>query len=215
MKTNKKLAIIGAGGHAKVVLDTALLMNRWTEIVFLDDFSDGINEFMGFPLLGGSSLLGNEIQPDEYEIALAVGNNAARAQLFERTEQNGFVLPCIVHPNATASRFAEIGAGSVLFAQSAVNAGAFVGKGAIINTGATVDHDCVLGDFVHISPGAHLAGSTQVGDLSWLGIGSATRQGSIIGSGCIIGAGATVIQNIPDGCTAFGTPAQPLEKSSC
>ncbi|WP_373755390.1 acetyltransferase [Neisseria sp.] len=205
---NKKLAIIGAGGHAKVVLDTALLMNRWTSIVFLDDFHNGKTEFMGFPLLGSCNLLGLHIKPDEYDIALGLGGNDIRARRLIEAEQLGFRLPCIVHPTAVVSRFAEIGAGTVLFAHSAVNAGATVGKGVIINTSATIDHDCELADFVHISPGVHLAGNTRVGTFSWLGIGSCTRQGTVIGAGCTVGAGSAIVKDIPDGVTAVGVPAR-------
>lgn len=205
---NKKLAIIGAGGHAKVLLDAALLMNRWTSAVFLDDFHNGRTEFMGFPLLGGCGLLGSQIMPEEYDVALGLGANTVRAQRFAEAERLGFRLPCIIHPTAVVSRFAEIGAGTVLFAHSAVNAGAAVGKGVIVNTSATIDHDCQLADFVHISPGAHLAGNTRVGAFSWLGIGSCTRQGTEIGAGCTVGAGSAVVKDIPDGTTAVGVPAK-------
>ena len=207
---NKKLAIIGAGGHAKVVLETALLMQHWESIVFIDDNHKDKTEFMGFPLLGTSNLLGKTVTPQEYDIALGIGDNSTRAQQFTKTEQLGFSFPVIVHPTAFVSRFASIGAGSVLFAQTAVNAGAVIGKAAIINTSASVDHDCILDDFVHISPGANLAGNTRVGTHSWMGIGCCTRQGSSIGKDCIIGAGSAVIKDIPDGTTAVGIPAKIL-----
>ena len=159
---NKKLAIIGAGGHAKVVLETALLMQHWESIVFIDDNHKDKTEFMGFPLLGTSNLLGKTVTPQEYDIALGIGDNSARAQQFTEIEQLGFSFPVIVHPTAFVSRFASIGAGSVLFAQTAVNAGAVIGKAAIINTSASVDHDCILDDFVHISPGANLAAAMSL-----------------------------------------------------
>lgn len=117
---------------------------------------------MGFPLLGTSNLLGKTVTPQEYDIALGIGDNSARAQQFTEIEQLGFSFPVIVHPTAFVSRFASIGAGSVLFAQTAVNAGTVIGKAAIINTSASVDHDCILDDFVHISPGANLAGNNGV-----------------------------------------------------
>ena len=205
-----KLAIVGAGGHAKVVLDAALLMNRWHDIVFLDDAAQG--ELLGYPILGNSHLLGTRLLPSEYDVVIAIGNNVIRAQHLQRAEQLGFALPTILHPTATLSRFAQLQQGSVVFAHAVVNASAQVGKGAIINTAATIDHDCILGDYVHISPAAHLGGNTRVGDYSWLGIGCSTRHGSTIGSHCLIGAGATVIQAIANHTTAIGTPAQPLQK---
>lgn len=208
----KKLVILGAGGHAKVVMDAALLMQRWSEIVFLDDSNQGQTEFMGAPLLGDRSLLGTALQPKDYDVAVAIGNNAIRGEVFGLAAGLGFSFPVIRHPSAVVSEMAEIGEGSVLFANTVINPAVRIGKGAIINTSASVDHDSLLGDFVHVSPGARLAGSTRVGDFSWMGIGSCTREGSTIGSHCIIGAGAVVVSDIPDGITAVGIPAKKLAK---
>lgn len=80
--------------------------------------------------------------------------------------------------------------------------------GAIINTGASVDHDCSLGDAVHVSPGAHLAGEVCLGDRSWMGIGSSVRQMVKIGCDVMVGAGAAVVADIPDACLAIGVPAR-------
>lgn len=209
---NKKLAIIGAGGHAKVVLDAALLMKQWEEIVFLDDFHNGRSEFMGFRLAGACALLGQALQPDVYDVALGIGSNNARAKYFETADKAGFTMPCIVHPSAVVSRFATLGRASVVFANAVINAGAKIGNGVIINTSASVDHDCILDDFVHISPGAHLAGNTHVGACSWMGIGSVSRQGAKIGTASMVGAGAAVIQDIASGVVAVGIPAKDFTK---
>lgn len=205
-----KLVIVGAGGHAKVVLDTALLMNCWQTIVLLDDAAQG--ELFGYPILGNCHLLGTRLLPDEYDVVVAIGNNRIRAQHLQRATQLGFTLPNIIHPTATISRFAQLQQGCVIFAHAVINAAAQLGMGTIINTAAIVEHDCILGHFTHISPAAHLGGNTYVGDYSWLGIGCNTRQGSIIGKHCIIGAGATVIQPIADHTTAIGVPAKPLQR---
>lgn len=209
---NKKLAIIGAGGHAKVVLDAALLMKKWEEILFLDDFHQGRSEFMGFKLAGGCGLLEQALPPSEYDVALGIGSNHARAKYFETAEKAGFAMPCIVHPSAVVSRFADLGRATVVFANAVINAGAKIGNGVIINTASSVDHDCILGDFVHISPGAHLAGNTHIGAYSWMGIGSVTRQGAKIGTASMVGAGAAVIQDIASGVTAVGIPAKNFTK---
>ena len=97
-----------------------------------------------------------------------------------------------------------------MFAQAVVQPGSRLGEGCIVNTAATVDHDCTLGAFVHISPGAHLAGGTQVGEDSWIGIGACTRQQVRIGSGVTVGAGAAVVGDVADGLTVAGVPARVL-----
>ncbi|WP_305082575.1 NeuD/PglB/VioB family sugar acetyltransferase [Neisseria lisongii] len=206
----RKLVIVGAGGHGKVVADTARLSGQWQGVYFVDDRADRPSEILGFPVLGDSSLLGNEILPQEFDAAVAVGDNAARAAVYQKLHSLGFALPAIIHPTAFVSPLSRIGAGTVVFAQAAVNAGAATGCGCIINTAASIDHDCRLGDFVHISPGAHLAGQTEVGNLSWFGIGSCSRQAVSVGQAVTVGAGAVVINDFSDGLTVVGNPAKPL-----
>lgn len=208
--TPSKLLIIGAGGHGKVVADTALAMKQWTQIAFLDDAPNPPAQILDFAVLGSSSLLGKTLMPSEYQIAIAIGNNLARANIFNQIQQIGFESPIIIHPSAVVSRFAQIGAGSVIFAQAVIQAASQIGRGVIINTAATIDHDCIIGDFAHISPAAHLAGGTQVGEQSWLGINSCTKQFIKIGKNVIVGAGGVVVKNISDGITVVGNPASEL-----
>ncbi|MDO4879266.1 MAG: acetyltransferase [Neisseria sp.] len=209
--TRKKLAIVGAGGHGKVVAATALAAALWTEIVFVDDEAEG--EILGLPVSGCTGLLGMSILPAEYDLAVAVGNNAARERLCRRFAALGFALPAVVHPSTVIAPDVEIGAGCVVFAQAVIQPCCRIGDGAIINTAATVDHDCVLGGFVHVSPGAHLAGGTQVGGGSWIGIGACTRQLIRIGTNVVVGAGAAVVSDVADGLTVVGNPAKPLRGS--
>ena len=211
-KTHKKLAIIGAGGHGKVVAATALAAARWTEIVFLDDEAEG--EILGLPVIGCTGLAGMGVLPAEYDLAVAVGGNAVRERLCRRFAALGFTLPVIIHPTAVIAPAVEIGAGSVIFAQAVIQPCCRIGDGAIVNTAATIDHDCILGGFVHISPGAHLAGGTQIGGGSWIGIGACTRQQIKIGANVIVGAGAAVVSDVSDGLTVVGNPAKPLIRPS-
>ena len=87
-----------------------------------------------------------------------------------------------------------------------------IGKGCIINTGATIDHDNLIEDYVHISPGAHLAGTVKVGQGSWLGIGSVVSNNVNITSGCKVGAGAVVVKDITEPGTYVGVPVRRVVK---
>ena len=87
-----------------------------------------------------------------------------------------------------------------------------VGKHSIINTGASVDHDCVLGDFVHVSPHATLCGNVSVGEGTWIGAGAVVIPGICIGKNCIIGAGSVVVKDLPDGVKAYGNPCKIVEE---
>lgn len=202
----KRLAILGASGHGKVVADTAELCG-WGDICFFDDAFPSVTSNASWSVCGTSADLLQQI--DGFDAVLvAIGNNHIRLARMEELHARGASLAKLVHPQAVVSRYAEIGPGSVVFAAAVVNAGAIVGPGCILNTSCSVDHDCQLGRGVHISPGAHLAGGVVVGDASWLGIGSCVRQLSRIGSSVVVGAGAAVVDDVPDNVTVVGVPAR-------
>ncbi|HEZ6650307.1 TPA: NeuD/PglB/VioB family sugar acetyltransferase [Neisseria meningitidis] len=203
---NCKLAVIGAGGHGKVVAELAAALGTYGEIVFLDDRAQG--SINGFPVIGTTLLLENSLSPEQFDIA--VGNNRIRRQIAEKAAALGFALPVLIHPDAYVSPSATVGQGSVVMAKAAVQAGSVLKDGVIVNTAATVDHDCLLDAFVHISPGAHLSGNTHIGEESWIGTGACSRQQIRIGSRATIGAGAVIVCDIPDGMTVAGNPAKPL-----
>jgi len=206
------LLILGAGGHAKVVAETALATGNVSRVAFLDDRStgpDGCPPVLGWPVIGP---LAWSLQPDAQALFAAavvgLGHAASRLTWIQQLEAVGYALPVLVHPSAWISPSAQIAPASVVFAQAAVQAQAAIGVGAILNTGCTVDHDTQLADGVHICPGAHLAGDVQVGLRSWIGIGASVIQQVRIGSDVTVGAGAVVLRDLPDGVTAAGVPAR-------
>jgi len=208
------LLILGAGGHAKVVAETALASCYASRVAFLDDRcsdSDGCPPVLGWPVIGP---LACSLQTDthaQFDAAVvAIGHAATRLHWILKLEDAGYVLPVLVHPTAWISPSAEIGPASVVFAQATVQAQSTIGIGAILNTGCSVDHDAQLAEGVHICPGGRLAGEVQVGARSWIGIGASVIQQIRIGSDVTVGAGAAVLRDLPDGATAVGVPACPL-----
>lgn len=209
---NRKLAVIGAGGHGKVVAELAAALGTYGEIVFLDDRAQ--SSINGFPVIGTTLLLENSLSPEQYDVAVAVGNNRIRRQIAEKAAALGFALPVLIHPGAYVSPSATVGQGSVVMAKAVVQAGSVLKDGVIVNTAATVDHDCLLDAFVHISPGAHLSGNTHIGEESWIGTGACSRQQIRIGSRATIGAGAVIVRDVSDGMTVAGNPAKPLPRKN-
>jgi sugar O-acyltransferase (sialic acid O-acetyltransferase NeuD family) len=200
------LLIIGAGGHGRVIADTAISLG-WTNVAFLDDRARTLGSPLGLPVVGTLGDL--TARRGDFSCAIvAIGDVKLRLELIDRCRRCGFEVVSLVHPMAFVSRFASIGAGCVAFAQSAVNVGVTMGTGCIINTGATVDHDCSIGDGVHICPGAHLAGDVRVGDRSWIGIAATIRQGITIGRDATVGGGAVVVADVADDATVVGVPAK-------
>ena len=147
------LRIIGAGGHGKVVADTAMAMG-YEDIAFLDQ------EFPARHNNGAWRIVGKPDAPCDAALFCVLGSNAVRAHFFD--DQRLVQAPVLVHPSAVRSPSAKLGVGTLMVAVAIVNADADIGRGAILNTECSVDHDCHLNDFVHISPGARLAGAVHV-----------------------------------------------------
>lgn len=210
------LLILGAGGHAKVVAETAIASAHFSEVAFLDDRCNGpdpLPSVLGFPVLGPLALALEPAQREQFAAAsVAFGNAIARLNWIEKLDAAGYALPVLIHPSAWVSPSAQLGSGSVVFAQAALQALASIGAGSILNTGCSVDHDAQLAGGVHICPGARLAGEVQVGSRSWIGIGASVIQQVRIGADVTVGAGAAVVRDLPDGVTAVGVPARVLPR---
>ena len=209
-KHTRRLAIIGAGGHGKVIADCANAMQEFKDIVFLDDNFPNKTENLDWPVIDKSSQWSSYL--DQYEFVIAIGDNVLRLNLFNQLVLAGAKLPNILHPAAVISSSASFGAGNVVFANAVINPATEIANACIINTAATIDHDCQLANAVHISPGAHLAGNVNVQQCTWFGIGSCSIQNITIASYCQIGAGATVVQSTAANGLYLGTPAKRVQE---
>ncbi|MDM8533931.1 acetyltransferase [Clostridiaceae bacterium HSG29] len=200
-----KLLIIGASGHGKVCADIAIKMNKWESINFLDD-NEKIKELMGLEVIGKSTEAFKYI--NNYDIFVAIGNNEIREKIQNKLETLNANIPTLIHSSSLIGQQVELGTGTVIMAGVVINCCTRIANGCIINTGVTIDHDNVIEDYVHISPGVHLAGTVKVGKSSWLCIGSVVSNNISIISNCTIGAGAVVVKDIKEVGVYVGVPAR-------
>ena len=200
----KKLVIMGAGGHGKVVADCARCVG-YTDFEFLDD-NRVVDNVLGFPVVGGVRDA-KKYDKNNTDFFVAIGNNRVRVDLLDRLVDMGCCVTTLIHPKTVISEFAEIAKGTLVMPGAVINAGAKIGFGAIINTGVCVDHDCNIGTGVHISPGAVLSGTVSVGDGSWICSGAVVANNITIGAGAKVAAGAAVINNVDDFVLVAGVPA--------
>lgn len=203
----KRLALLGASGHGKVVADTALATG-WHEVEFFDDAWPARTANGAWPVTGDSATLQQRMQ--EFDgVLVSIGDCSTRWEKHQWLQSIAAPLVNIVHPSAQVSRYANLGSGSVVMPLAVINVDAQIGQACIINTGATVDHDCVLEHAVHVSPGVHLSGSVRVGTGAWIGVGAAVKQGIAIGAWSMVGAGAVVVRPVPERAVVIGNPARP------
>ena len=206
----KRLAIIGASGHGKVVAEIAEL-NGWSEIKFYDDDSQK-KKINTWEVKGDIETFLSDM--DYFNgFFVAIGNNQIRQEKTEYILSKGVQnLISLKHPSAVLSKYSKIGIGTILMAGVAVNSMSKIGMSAIINTNSIIEHDNIIEDYVHVSPGVSIAGGVFIGTHSWIGIGSSIKQNLVIGANTIIGAGSVVVKNVDQNNTVFGVPAKPYIK---
>ena len=207
----KSLIILGAGGHGKVVCETALISRNFKNISFLDDKFNKNNSFIfqGIPLIGKLNYIETVSCKNSFECAIvAFGDSSLRINWINKLKSYGYEIPSIIHPSAFISPSSLIKEGTVVFAQAAIQSDVIINRGNIINTASSVDHDSILDEGVHICPGARIAGNVKIGAKTTIGIGSSINKGIKIGSNVIVGAGAAVVNDINDNLIAKGVPAK-------
>ncbi len=198
---SKKIVIIGASGHGKVIADIAL-KTGYEVVGFLDD-NETVEENCGFPVLGKTKDIVK--YKDQCKFVIAIGNNSIREKV---AEQYNVQWATLIHPTAVLGINVQVGEGTVVMANAVINPCASIGKHCIINTGAIVEHDNDLEDYVHISPNATLAGTVCIGRKTHIGVGACVKNNITIAGNVVVGAGAAVVKDITDAGVYVGVPAR-------
>jgi sugar O-acyltransferase (sialic acid O-acetyltransferase NeuD family) len=210
--TRPRCVVLGAGGHARVIIDAIQAAGEVELVGILDRDRDRWGtELLGVRVLGGDDLLSQLTRlADHFTVGLGgTGDNGPRRRLFESARAAGLAPLGVRHPSAIVSAAATCGAGGQLLPLSVVNAGATLGVNVIVNTGAIVEHDCEIGDHAHLASGSVLASAVVVGEGAHVGAGAVVRQGIRVGPRAVVGAGAVVVRDVPEGAVVVGVPARP------
>ena len=205
---DKKLYLIGAGGHARVVLSTLKALNLDVAGLFDDDISKRASLIFDIPVIG--PITGSEIGIKDGDFVIAIGDNRIRKEVYENFRDKEFIS--IIHPNSFIDPTVKIGKGTVVFAGAIVQCNSSIGNQVILNTGCTIDHDCWIDDYCHIAPGVNVAGGVEIGEGVFIGIGSSVIPNVKIGEWSQIGAGSVVVNDIPPNVLAYGNPARIIKE---
>lgn len=201
-----RLVIVGASGHGKVVADIAEKVG-YTDIVFLDD-NPKSESCGGYEVVGECK---SALSYKNADFIVAIGNTKVRRKIQTELNAMGLHIVSLIHPAAVIASNVKIGVGTVVMAGAVVNSYTEIGQGCIINTCSSIDHDCIIENYVHVSVGAHIAGTVTVRNNTWIGVGSTISNNVEICSNCMIGAGAVVVKDIIHEGTYVGVPCRRIK----
>lgn len=211
----KNLIIIGASGFGREVAWLVERINQknptWNLLGFIDD-NDDIqgNIINGYKVLDKTESIAN--YGDTYFVC-AVGASKTREKIIDKIKaiKSDIKFATLIDPSVELSELVKIGEGSIICAHTILTVNIEIGSHVIINLDCTIGHDAVLKDYVTLYPSVNVSGATVIGHCSELGTGMQIIQGKTVGDYSIVGAGAVVVKDIPDNCTAVGSPAKPIK----
>jgi len=211
------LVILGAGGHAAVLLDTLLEASNKIEAIVSPNPAANGQIFEGLSVYDTDDYILNS-KVSDFKLINGVGSipgSHTRVNLYRKFRALGFEFERVISPTATISSYAVLGVGVQVMQGAIIQAGAIIGENTIVNTGAIVEHDCVIGSHNHIAPGVVLSGQVTTGDEVHIGTGACVIQCVSIGSGSVVGAGAAVTKDLQANVIAYGpktTVVNPMDK---
>jgi len=211
----EKIILIGGGGHCISILDT-LMTSKEYEIEGIVDIKDNIGKtVLDVPIISDDSGLEELYSKGIKKAFISLGNIGSpkkRIEIYNNLKRLGYELPVIVDETSNISKYAIISEGVFVGKNVIINAGAKIGKGSIINTGVIVEHECIIGDFVHLSPGVVLSGKTIIEENVHIGTNSTVINGIRIKSNTLVGAGSVVVKDLDSNIKAFGNPCKVKSK---
>jgi len=211
----QKVAIIGAGGFGREILDIFEVDNErrnvWSILGFIDDSPLTKGETIrGYPVLGNVEWF-SKSEAEDVKTVVAVGDNLVRKKIVEKARSYGAKFCNIVHPSVILTPHIKLGEGIIIAAGCIFTNNIRIQDHVIINLDVTVGHDTIIEDFVNLNPGVHVNGSNKIQEGAYIGSGAVTIENITIGKWSIIGAGAVVVNDIPEKVVAVGVPAKPIK----
>ena len=208
----EKVAIIGAGGFGREVLDIFIAENKvskkWEVLGFVDENPKLHGQILNeYPVLGSFAWFKMN-NSREIKVVVAIGDNKMRKRVVDKVKDQGLTFCNIVHPAVIMTPFVSMGEGVIITAWVILTNQIKIGNHVIINLDVTIGHDTIIEDFVNLNPGVHINGNNKIREGAYIGSGAVTIQDVTIGEWSIVGAGAVVIKDIPDRVVAVGVPAE-------
>lgn len=200
------LGVYGSGGAGKEIKEIAIELNKWDEVLFIDDIVSG-DIFKGVRRMPFPEFR-EEFNGRNAEVLIAQGEPQDKIALYHKVKDAGFGLANVIHRTAWISPSATIGMGVMLRAGVVINADAVIGDNVTVQEYSCVGHDTIIGDHCQIADGVMMGGHVEIGMGTYIGLSASIRDRVKIGSHSVIGMGSVVVYDIPDYVAAMGNPAR-------
>lgn len=204
--------IFGASGFSREVADICLELGC-SNITFIDNYPTDVTYF-DFPVISEEEV--EKIDLENAYFAIGIGETSIREKIYNKFPH--LMYPNIIHPSATFGYkmrdFIENTRGNIITAGVRITNNIVIGDFGIYNLNVSIGHDCIINNFVTISPGANVSGNVNIEKKAYIGTGSTILQGRsigekiIIGENSIVGAGAVVVKSVPPNVVVKGIPAK-------
>ena len=208
------MIVIGAKGFAKELLED-LISDKYkyneNNLFFFDDVSDNLPNklYDKFRIINSLDKVKEVFNTLSDEFSLGIGTPRFRKELSDKFIKSGGKLISVISENSKVGSFdVEIANGVTIMAGTVITSSIKIGKGSLLNLSCTVGHDCMLGEFVELSPNVSISGHCKIGDLTSIGTGAIVIPKVTIGKNCVIGAGTVVTKDVPDNCVVVGVPGK-------
>lgn len=209
----KKIVVIGASGHAKVIIDIIEKEEKYDIIGLIDSYKEKGKKTFGYAILGTEEIIPELIEKGNlYGGVLAIGDNFIRKELFYKIKeiQPDFKYVNAIHPQSVIGAKVKIGKGVVIMPGVIINTLSKIDDFCILNTKSTLDHECKMRKFSSLGPGTNVGGNVIIDECTAISLGAKVIENIKIGKHSVVGAGALVIRNIGDNKIAFGIPAKEI-----
>lgn len=208
--SDKTILIVGAGGHAKVLIEALRLSGASLAGILDKDPALAGSSLLGVPVLGDDGELGR-YHPGQVLLVNGVGSVGLpvnRRRIYESLKEQGYRFASVLHPAAVVASDVVLEEGSQIMAGAVIQPGCRIGANSIVNTRASVDHDCSIGPHSHLAPGVTLSGGVTTGAGVHIGTGATVIQTISIGENALVAAGAVVINDVAAASAVRGVPAR-------
>jgi len=209
----KKIIVIGASGHAKVIIDIIEKEDKYEIIGLIDSYKEKGGKTFGYAILGTEKIIPKLIEEENlYGGILAIGDNFIRKELFFKIKeiQSNFKYINAIHPKSIIGAKVIIGKGVVIMPGVIVNTQSEIDDFCILNTKSTLDHECKMRKFSSLGPGTNVGGNVLIGECTAISLGAKVIENINIGKHTVVGAGSLIIRNVGDFKIAFGIPAKEI-----